>query len=116
MTPEGLIKNAIMDYLQAIGVVAWRMNTGAVQIEKRFIQFSIPGFSDILAIPTVRGQFKGIPVSWTMPLFIEVKTPTGRQSNVQMSFERQVKDAGADYQIWRSVDDAQEWMRKNGVK
>ena len=115
MTPEGAVLDAVLDLLAAEHVTAWRMNTGAVKIETRFIQFGVPGFSDILAIPTVRGKFKGIPCSWTMPLFIEVKSATGRQSAKQKSFERQVKDAGADYIIVRSVDDMAEWLRKNGV-
>ena len=72
MTPEGIILDAILDYLQAIRVTAWRMNVGAIKIDERFVRFGVEGFADVLAIPTVRGQFKGLPVAWTMPLFIEV--------------------------------------------
>ena len=59
MTPEGAVLDAVLDLLAAEHVTAWRMNTGAVKVETRFIQFGVPGFSDILAIPTVRGKFKG---------------------------------------------------------
>ena len=116
MTPEGFILDAILDYLAADRVVAWRMNTGALKVDNRFIRFGVPGFADILAIPTVSGNFKGIPCSWTVPLFIEVKAEKGRQSAEQKSFEAQVKDAGAEYLLARSVEDVQAWMRKNGVR
>lgn len=38
-------------------------------------------------------------------LFIEIKTPTGRQSDVQKAFEKQVIDEGYQYRIVRSVDE-----------
>jgi hypothetical protein len=115
------VLDAVLDYLAAIHVTAWRMNTGAMRIDgkdgkkDRFIQFGIEGFSDILAIPIVRGLFKGIPCSWCAPWFIEVKSATGRQSAEQKSFELQVKDAGAEYVIVRSVEDMEAVLKKNGV-
>jgi hypothetical protein len=116
VTPEGAILDAILGYLQAERVTAWRMNTGAVKLENRFIQFNVAGFSDILAIPIVRGKFKGFPVQWCEPWFIEVKTEKGRQSAEQKSFELQVKDAGAQYFVIRSVEEMGEILRKHGVK
>lgn len=116
MTPEGLILDAVLDYLQAEHVTAFRCNTGAVKIDNRFIRFGVPGFSDILAIPTVSGNFKGLPCAWTIALFIEVKTEKGRQSAEQKSFERQVVEAGAEYLLARSVDDVAAWCKRNGVR
>ena len=115
MTPEGLVLSAVLDYLAAVHVTAFRCNTGAVKIENRFIQFGVPGFADILALATMRGTFKGFPCSWTAPVFIEVKSATGRQSVEQKSFERQVKDAGAEYVLVRSVEDMEAFLKKNGV-
>jgi hypothetical protein len=115
-TPEGQILDAILSYLQAERVTAWRLNTGAVKLENRFVRFGVPGFSDILAIPTVHGQFKGFPVQWCEPWFIEVKTEKGRQSAEQRSFELQVKDAGAQYFVVRSVEEMEAALRKHGVK
>jgi hypothetical protein len=122
VTPEGLVLDAVLDYLAAVHVTAWRMNTGAMRIDgkdgkkDRFIQFGIEGFSDILAIPIVRGKLHGtIPCSWCAPWFIEVKSATGRQSAEQKSFERQVKDAGAEYVIVRSVEEMAAVLKKNGV-
>lgn len=116
MTPEGEIQKAILEWLQAERITAWRINTGAVKVDARFIVFAVPGFSDILAIPTVSGKFKGFPCQWTAPLFIEVKTPQGRQSAEQKSFERQVKDAGGEYLLARSVEDVEAWCKQHGVR
>jgi hypothetical protein len=108
-----------MDYLAATGIVAFRMNTGVVMAEYkgrcRPIKFGVTGMSDLLAIATVSGKFKGFPCQWTTPLFVEVKAPKGRQSAEQRSFERQVKDAGAEYVVVRSVDDMRDFLRQHGV-
>lgn len=116
MTPEGAVLDAISDYLQAEGITAFRMNTGCTKIGERFIRFGVPGFSDLLVVVTVSGMFRGFRCSWTVPLFAEVKSATGRQSAEQRSFERQVKDAGAEYAIWRSVEDAEAWLNHHGVE
>jgi len=115
MTPEGAVLDAILDYLAAERITAWRMNTGAVKVDDRFVRFGVEGFSDIIAIPTVSGHFKGIPVKWTEPWFLEVKSAKGRQSAEQVSFERQVKDAGAQYFLVRSVEDIKRELLRHGV-
>lgn len=116
MTPEGAVLDAVLGYLQAERVPAWRLNTGAVKLDKRFVRFGVPGFADILALPTVSGLFKGFRCKWTTALFIEVKAPKGKQSAEQKSFQRQVEDAGAEYLLARSVDDVEAWLIKHGVK
>ena len=116
MTPEGMILDAVLDYLAAEHITAFRCNTGAVKIDERFVRFGTPGFSDILAVVTVSGKFKGFPVQWVEPFFLECKSEKGRQSAEQRSFERQVKDAGAQYFIVRSVDELEEILRKHGVR
>jgi len=54
-----------------------------------------PGVSDLVAFIPGRGV-----------TFIEVKTPTGKQSPAQTRFEERCKDFGAEYHLVRSVDDA----------
>lgn len=115
MTPEGAVLDSIMDYLQAEGVLAFRMNVAAVKLDDRFVRFGVVGMADILAIPTVSGLYRGYRCCWTVPLFAEVKSATGRQTAEQKSFERQVTDAGAEYAIWRSVEDCADWLRRHGV-
>jgi hypothetical protein len=48
-------------------------------------------------------------------VFIEVKSATGRQSAEQKSFECQVKDAGAEYVVVRSVEEMREWLQRHGA-
>jgi hypothetical protein len=116
MTPEACILDAVLDYLAAERVVAFRCNTGAIKVDDRFIRFGVKGFADILALPEVSGAHRcGIRVRWTAPCFIEVKAPKGRQSAEQRSFERQVKDAGAEYVVVRSVDEMRDFLRQHGV-
>jgi len=47
-TPEGAVLSACLDYLALKGVLAWRNNTGAVQIEGRHIRYGKVGSSDII--------------------------------------------------------------------
>ncbi len=58
-------------------------------------QYGLTGSADIIAI--VRGYFLGI----------EVKGPTGKQSEAQQAFERNVKYAGGYYIVARSVEDVE---------
>lgn len=112
---EAEVLDAVLDLLQAHRVCAWRMNTGAVKQDDRFVRFGVRGFSDILAIPIVSGKFKGLPVSWCAPWFVEVKSPIGRQSAEQKSFQRQVCDAGAEYFLVRSPEEMEKLLREHGV-
>lgn len=112
---EAEVLDAVLDVLQAHRVTAWRMNVGVVKYDDRVVKFGTPGFADVLAIPIVSGKFRGLPVSWCAPVFIEVKSPTGRQSSEQKSFQRQVCDAGAEYWIVRSPEDLTGKLREHGV-
>jgi hypothetical protein len=65
------LTRAILQYLEMIGVVAWRNNTGAFRgnyetidgaIHQRFFKFGARGSGDILAIVPPRGQFVSIEV------------------------------------------------------
>jgi hypothetical protein len=51
MPKESEIQKAILQYLAARRILAWRMNTGAVKTETRFFRFGSPGMADILAAP-----------------------------------------------------------------
>jgi hypothetical protein len=42
--------------------------------------------------------------------FIEVKTPTGEQSDNQITFENDVKRLGFDYILVRSLDDVKKYL------
>jgi len=95
-TTEAQTLKAIMDWLQAKGILAYRMNVLAMPTAdgKRFIKAGVPGMADILAFP---GAFC---VYW-----IEVKAPKGIQSELQKSFQKQVEDHGHRYIVARSLED-----------
>ncbi len=104
MKPEAAVLRACLDYLAAKHVLAFRMNTGAVKIDKRFLRFGVPGMADILAFPVERN---GNAFFARCPLWIECKAEKGRQSDVQKSFQLLVEEHNHDYRIVRSIEDLQ---------
>ena len=96
---ESDIQSAICEYLAHKGEFFWRQNSGGMYREGRF--FSTPkwgknGVPDILIVKD--GWFIGL----------EVKTPKGRQNEAQKLFEKEVKEAGGEYHVVRSIEDVQE--------
>ena len=98
-TPEGYVQGAIMDWLAAKHILAFRMNTGTAKIENRFIRFGTPGMADILAFA------KDGTVTW-----IECKAAKGKQSEVQKSFQRQVEENGHSYILAYSINDVEAYV------
>ncbi len=49
-------------------------------------------------------------------VFVELKTETGRPRKSQLEFKATVENLGFDYQIWRSADDAINYLNKKGFK
>lgn len=107
---EAEISRAIMEYLAASHIMAFRMNTGTMTSEykgkTRFMRFGVPGMADILAFPG--GVLKG---KYTMILWIEVKSTIGKQSDLQKSFQEQVEREGHRYVLARSIEDVAEALR-----
>ncbi len=73
-----------------------------------------PGMADILAFTTIHigerdysGQGE---ITYSEPLWIEVKTPKGTQSEFQRSFQAQVEAHGHRYIIARCVEDVARWV------
>lgn len=44
--------------------------------------------------------------------FVELKTPTGRQSDTQREFEQKVRALGFEYTIWRGLGDAIDFIEQ----
>ena len=102
---ESEIQRAILDYLAAKHILAFRMQVGAVKADTRFFRFGTPGMADVLAFPWYQGTCKcGTLHHQIHPTWIELKTATGKQSELQKSFERQVTEQGHRYIVARSVD------------
>ena len=84
VNPETVIQNAIRDLLRLDGWLVIRHQQG---------MGSYLGLSDLSAIKDGR------------TIYIEVKTPTGRQSEYQKQFQKDVEAHGAVYILARSVQD-----------
>lgn len=105
---ESQIQHAILQFLAAKGILAFRMNTGAVKMDARFMRFGVPGMADILAFPEKQYP-DGDHGTWklALPTWIEVKTATGKQSELQKSFQKQVQWHGHKYVVARSIEDVE---------
>lgn len=105
---ESQIQRSILEYLAAKGILAFRMNTGATSAEHngktRFMRFGVAGMADILSFTEKPGW---MGTSEITPLWIEVKTATGKQSELQKSFQKQVQWHGHKYVVARSIEDIQ---------
>ena len=96
---ETTIQNAIRAVLSDAGIVR-RNNVGTfITANGTPIVIGIPGESD-LTLFTRTGQ----------TIFIEVKTPVGRQSKKQKHFQNVVESFGFRYMIMRSVGDAKKLL------
>lgn len=98
---ETCLQNAIRVALSECGIVR-RNNVGVYFTAYGTpINIGIRGESD-LTLFTKTGQ----------TIFIEIKTPTGRQSAEQRHFQKVVEGYGFRYIIMRSIDDAQKLIRE----
>jgi len=106
--PERDLLKAVLDYLAAEHVLAFRMAVGATTVGNRFFRWGTPGMADVIAFPRVwifapfpgHAHWEAGPVLW-----LETKTAKGKQSPLQRSFQLQVEEYGHRYAIIRSLDD-----------
>ena len=91
--PENALQRACLEFLHLRGIMAWRNNSGAYKVGKRYIRFGTQGSGDIFAI--VRGRF----------LSIECKVGRGKETADQKLWAAQVVDAGGVAIVARTVDD-----------
>jgi hypothetical protein len=114
---ESDIQRQILDYLAAKRIMAFRMNTGMMRGEHKgkawAVRFGTPGMADVLAFPKLVGFFQhsansGLYNECTIPYWIEVKAPKGKQSELQKSFQAQVEAEGHKYVLARSIDEVME--------
>lgn len=109
---ESEIQRQILDYLAARHILAFRQNTGAMSGthagKKWFLRFGAPGMADILAFPRRLIRNGKEVAGYSAPLWIEVKTAKGKQSELQNSFQYLVQRQGHEYVIARSLDDVLE--------
>ena len=98
-TPESIVLEDCLQYLQVRGIFHWRNNTGAVRLGPgRFMRFGKVGSSDILAV-LPGGRL----------LCIECKAKSGRLSPEQKQFLEEVKALGCLAVVardWQELDEA----------
>ena len=98
---ETAIQNAIRAVLSDAGIVR-RNNVGIFfTAYGARIAIGLPGEPD-LTLFTKTGK----------TIFIEIKTPTGRQSEKQRHFQKLVEGYGFRYVVMRSVEDAKRLLRE----
>lgn len=102
------ILKAILDYLAARKILAWRQNCGAIPAtykgRQRFIRYGQPGQADICGILRPSGRY----------LAIEVKSVKGKVSDLQALHLDLVRSQGGVAGVCRSVEDVVELLREAG--
>ena len=105
-TPEGALQRLVLDWLAAKHIFAIRMNVGAILMQEspgtRFLRFGVPGMADILAFPQVNGA---PDIVW-----LELKAPKGKQSELQKSFQAKVESEGHKYLLIRDLSELEEQL------
>ena len=98
---ETQLQNAIRAELSRVGIVR-RNNVGTfLTLNGTPIAIGLPGESDLTLF--MRGG---------RTYFIEIKTPTGRQSARQKHFQSIVEEMGFRYIIMRSLEDAKRFIKE----
>ncbi len=92
---EADLLKLVLDYLSATNILAFRLNTGCAKFGDRFVKFGVPGMSDVISFPR----------NYPFPVWIEVKSATGRMSEYQKSFQALVESHRHRYVLARSLDD-----------
>lgn len=97
MTPEGILKKQVCDWLDGAGVFYRRLNTGVIRKGSRFIHLCPEGTGDIVVFPAY-----GMP-RWIELKVIGQKTSRKRQES-QAAFAEQVRRLGHSYARCETLD------------
>lgn len=106
MTEEQEIQKAIMEYLTMCGHLVCRMNLGGVRHGRHSNAMGknpLKGFPDLFFLHADR--------SGTM-FCVEVKTPTGKMSEIQLEWKKRLEGYGVLVIVAASVDDVKRGLIK----
>lgn len=95
---EAEIQRAIMvEFGSRSDLRLWRANTGKAKNPRtgQLVTFGVVGQPDLIGVRLPHGQLVGI----------EVKSPTGKQSQAQVAFQVMLERFGGLYILARSVSD-----------
>ena len=135
MTPESSLLRAVTDLLTAERIWWMRCATGAIVLpspsgKKRVFKAGRAGMADLLALPLRRicaecgrwgkdcsGLDDGCDsgdgyVSANRALWLELKSPKGRQSAAQKAFQAEVEAEGHTYLLVRDAMEVAEWLKR----
>ena len=107
---EHLIQKAIVDYLNRLHILAIETD---VMDSLKFLDSQNRRFAFInyhKAMGYVKGQPDLILFLPKRIVCVELKSDKGKQSKEQKDFEAKLKTLGLEYYIWRSVDDAKNFV------
>lgn len=106
--PRPLEKDILKGCLEYLIIVrrwrAWRANTGAAVVGKRFIRFGQIGASDALAVIPPGGRL----------LALETKRPGNKPTPAQEVWLGEIRDAGGLAIVATSVDDLRRQLEMAG--
>jgi hypothetical protein len=110
---ESGVLRACLQLLAVEHIFHRRWNSGSSTVDngdgtKRFFRFGSKGDADILAIPNIRD----VP----HVLWIEMKSDTGKQTQEQKWFQKDVEARGHTYLLVRDVRTLQDWLKEHGAK
>jgi len=94
MTPEGIVKTAVLDYLKKSGRFFMRLQSGKVKVMGGWMYLCPAGTADVLTFDSV-GRC----------MWIELKQLKGEQREKQVEFQQKVTAIGHSYVVARSVED-----------
>lgn len=109
---ESNTQRAVLDLLAAKRIRHWRMNSGAMLAEhngkKRFLRFGEPGMADIMAVTSFRVRHMVNESTYWADIprivWLEIKSPTGKQSAAQKEFQRNAEANGETYLLVRDIN------------
>ena len=99
---ETNLVKACLSWLSLHGIYAWRQNTGAVRVAKRFVRFGEPGAADITGIIGPNG----------VRLEIECKSWTGVQTAKQRIFGEAIRRSGGVYLVVHDLEELEAGIRE----
>jgi len=106
-TPEGAIKNSILQFLEVYSkkcpVMFWTQESVGIYdarlggFRDKKSRFQKNGVADIIMIK----NYYDLPIV----IFFEVKSENGRQTSSQKDFEREINEINGFYFVVKSIDD-----------
>lgn len=93
---EADIQRAILDAFRAMGVLAFRINSGKVRVRGGWYQGAPAGFPDVVVVVPPHGRMLGL----------EVKDAKGATSEVQDKMHQDLCGAGVAVRTCRTVEEA----------